>query len=82
MNFWYISHEISSFLLSVATGCGSSSSENCTYFEVSGAVDGACVGQICKCNDNICQVCLKILQNSKYSNLNKIESHKGCVALP
>ena len=48
---------MSFFLLLVATGCGSSSNENCTYFEVSGAVDGACVGQICKCNDNICQVC-------------------------
>ena len=52
MNFWHILTCV--LLLTVATGCGSSTSENCTYFEVSGAVDGACVGQICKCNDNIC----------------------------
>ena len=46
----------------VTTGCGSSSSENCTYFEVSGANDGPCVGKICKCSSNICQV-----RFSKYS---------------
>ena len=43
------------FLLSVATGCGSSSSENCTYFEVTGAVAGACASQICV-SDDVCQV--------------------------
>lgn len=37
-------------------GCGSTSSENCTYFEVSGAPTGPCNGKICKCNSNICQM--------------------------
>jgi hypothetical protein len=36
-------------------GCGTSSSENCTYFEVVGAVAGACVSQICV-SDDVCQV--------------------------
>ena len=37
-------------------GCGSTSSENCTYFEVTGASNGPCTSKICKVNDNICQV--------------------------
>jgi len=37
-------------------GCGASSSENCTYFEVSTAPLGSCIGKICKCNSNICQM--------------------------
>ena len=44
-------------LISVSLGCGSSTSENLTYFE-SGTtvVAGACRAKICKCNSNICQV--------------------------
>ena len=41
---------------SVTLGCGASSSENCTYFEVTGANDGPCSAEICKCSDDICQV--------------------------
>ena len=59
-NFIFFSHFLKNqqhFLkIVVTTGCGSSSSENCTYFEVSGANDGPCVGKICKCSSNICQV--------------------------
>lgn len=36
-------------------GCGSSSGENCTYFEVTGAVAGACGSQICPSAD-VCQI--------------------------
>lgn len=36
-------------------GCGSSSGENCTYFEVTGAIAGACASQICV-SDDVCQV--------------------------
>jgi len=36
-------------------GCGSSSGENCTYFEVTGAVAGSCASQICA-SDDVCQV--------------------------
>jgi len=36
-------------------GCGATSSENCTYFEVTGAVAGACRSRICK-QTNICQI--------------------------
>ena len=32
------------------------SSENCTYFDVSGAPSGPCRYTVCPCNDNICQV--------------------------
>ena len=58
-NFIFFSHFPNNqhfFKIVVTTGCGSSSSENCTYFEVSGANDGPCVGKICKCSSNICQV--------------------------
>ena len=40
----------------VSLGCGSINSENCTYFEVSGANDGDCSAKICKCSNDICQV--------------------------
>jgi len=37
-------------------GCGASSSENCTYFEVATAPTGPCTAEICKINSNICQM--------------------------
>lgn len=37
-------------------GCGATSSENCTYFEVATAPTGPCAGKVCKCNSNICQM--------------------------
>merc|ERR1712209_233047 len=38
-------------------GCGGSSSENCTYFEVmNSAISGACSASICNVNSNICQL--------------------------
>jgi len=38
-------------------GCGGSSSENCTYFEVSSlTTTGACSGKICKLSSDICQI--------------------------
>ena len=43
------------FFPQVTVGCGATSSENCTYFEVTGAIAGACRMNICKQN-NICQV--------------------------
>jgi len=37
-------------------GCGSTSSENCTYFDSAGTpTAGACRATVCKCNSNICQ---------------------------
>ena len=48
-------HGIFSFF-SVTSRCGATSSENCTYFESSGAESGACRLKICKCSSNICQV--------------------------
>ena len=47
-----IKHALS---FSVTVGCGSSSGENCTYFEVTGAVAGSCASQICA-SDDVCQV--------------------------
>ena len=44
------------YKFSVTLGCGGSSSENCTYFEVTGANDGACSAQICKISSDVCQV--------------------------
>lgn len=41
-------------------GCGSTSSENCTYFEVSAAAQGPCNGRVCKCSTNICQMRLDL----------------------
>ena len=49
---FFIKHALS---FSVTVGCGSSSGENCTYFEVTGAVAGACASQICV-SDDVCQV--------------------------
>jgi len=38
-------------------GCGGTSSENCTYFEVSSlTTTGACGGRICKLSDDVCQI--------------------------
>merc|ERR1711963_235015 len=39
-----------------SAGCGSVSSENCTYFEVNGANSGDCNARICKCSSDICQM--------------------------
>ena len=39
----------------VTLGCGSTSSENLTYFEVSNANEGQCTAKICK-QDGVCQV--------------------------
>ena len=42
---------------SVDKGCGETSSENSTYFKSAGAMaSGACTLEICRCNNNICQV--------------------------
>ena len=48
-----IKHALS---FSVTVGCGTTSGENCTYFEVTGAVSGTCASQICPSAD-VCQVC-------------------------
>ena len=42
----------------VTLGCGSSTTENCTYFEVTSAssLSGACSAKICKTNTDICQI--------------------------
>ncbi len=40
----------------VTLTCGEVSSENCTYFESSSPVAGACTVTICPCNNDICQV--------------------------
>jgi len=37
-------------------GCGSSSTENCTYFELTTAPTGGCSAQICRASTNICQI--------------------------
>ena len=37
-------------------GCGSSSTENCTYFELTSVSAGSCSAQICKASTNICQL--------------------------
>lgn len=39
-----------------SVGCGASSSENCTYFEVTNAPLGACTAKVCKCSSDICQM--------------------------
>ncbi len=45
----------------VTLGCGSSSSENCTYFEnTSGSLTGSCRAQICRCSSSICQIRLDL----------------------
>ena len=42
--------------------CGSSTSENCTYFESTGSESGSCSIDICRCSDNICQLRLDFNQ--------------------
>merc|ERR1711936_42063 len=37
-------------------GCGSTVSENNTYFVSSGSTTGSCTLKICECSDNICQL--------------------------
>ena len=44
------------FLFTVTISCGGQASENCTYFESSGAESGACRAKVCKCSSDICQV--------------------------
>ena len=48
----------------VTLGCGSVTSENNSYFEVSDPPSGQCNTKICKANDNVCQV-MFMLGNSK-----------------
>ncbi|XP_059081532.1 uncharacterized protein LOC131879276 [Tigriopus californicus] len=36
--------------------CGQTTRENCTYFDSSTVSSGACSLEVCKCNDNICQL--------------------------
>lgn len=36
--------------------CGQTSRENCTYFESSSVPTGACRLEVCKCDDNVCQL--------------------------
>ena len=40
----------------VEISCGSTSSENCTYFVSTGGEVGACRIKICPCSDDICQM--------------------------
>ncbi len=48
---------VTSLFISVSLGCGSTTSENMTYFESGSTVNsGACRAKICKCNSNICQM--------------------------
>ena len=54
-HFAFISEIKHALSFSVTVGCGSSSGENCTYFEVTGAVAGSCASQICA-SDDVCQV--------------------------
>eukprot|EP00095_Tigriopus_kingsejongensis_P011400 maker-scaffold68_size422247-snap-gene-3.21 protein:Tk11400 transcript:maker-scaffold68_size422247-snap-gene-3.21-mRNA-1 annotation:"hypothetical protein GUITHDRAFT_74010" len=37
-------------------GCGTTTSENCTYFESDGTSSGICTLKVCRCNDSICQL--------------------------
>ena len=50
-------------MLAVSTGCGSTISENCTYFENTGntAAAGGCRTRLCKCAEDICQIRLDFL---------------------
>ena len=36
--------------------CGSKTSENTSYFEVSDASDGDCIARVCKVSERVCQV--------------------------
>ena len=49
-----ISNELCEF--SVTLGCGGSSTENGTHFEVTGASDGPCNAKIYKASDDVVQV--------------------------
>ena len=47
----------------VTLGCGSRTTENCTYFEsATSPSTGACRAKICKADDNICQIRLDFLK--------------------
>ena len=49
-------YQIVSSLFPVAVNCGTTISENNTYFESKGSELGSCSIKICKCNSNVCQV--------------------------
>ena len=51
---------------SVTLGCGSTVSENNTYFVSSGSTTGSCTLKICECSDNICQVCKYVQAGTMY----------------
>ena len=51
----------------VTLGCGGTSSENCTYFEVSDPPAGACRSTFCK-TDNVCQVDFRIIERIRLAN--------------
>ena len=56
-SMWALTYEcFPSFSLAVSVGCGSVTSENLTYFEVSSPDDGPCNAKICKVSNKICQV--------------------------
>ena len=55
-HFAFVSEIKHALSFSVTVGCGTTSGENCTYFEVTGAVAGTCASQICPSAD-VCQVC-------------------------
>ena len=58
------------FFILVTIGCGGSSSENCTYFEVSSlTTTGACSGKICKLSSDICQVSIHSRMRGQSSGL-------------
>ena len=46
--------------LTVTLGCGETSVENNTYFEVTSPTAGQCSAKICPCNENICQIRLDL----------------------
>lgn len=39
-----------------SVGCGGTSAENCTYFEIKSPKAGPCSAKVCPCNQNICQL--------------------------
>ena len=49
------------FLFSVNERCGGTTAENVTYFASSGNEAGTCNLKVCKCQDNICQVSIVML---------------------
>jgi len=40
----------------ITIGCGSTSSENCTYFDSDTVNAGGCTATVCPCGNNICQL--------------------------